>query len=39
MFESFDDNGDGIIDAGELSNALKYYKCVPFVLKWIVLQI
>jgi len=25
MFESFDDNQDGIIDAVELSNALKYY--------------
>jgi Ca2+-binding EF-hand superfamily protein len=33
MFESFDDNQDGIIDAGELSNALQYYKCVPFVFE------
>lgn len=34
MFESFDDNQDGIIDAGELSNALRYYKSVLFVLTW-----
>jgi Ca2+-binding EF-hand superfamily protein len=26
MFESFDDNKDGIIDAGELAQALKHYK-------------
>jgi len=34
MFESFDYNQDGIIDAAELSNALGHYKCVLFLLKY-----
>lgn len=33
MFESFDYNQDGIIDAGELASALDHYECVLFHLK------
>ena len=33
MFESFDYNQDGIIDAAELSSALNHYKSVLFLLK------
>ncbi|KAN0136146.1 hypothetical protein V8E53_006006 [Lactarius tabidus] len=38
MFESFDDNQDGIIDAGELSNALQYYKLEvgPLVISFLI---
>src|SRR6266404_675604 len=28
MFDSFDENQNGIIDASELANALRHYKCV-----------
>ena len=31
MFESFDYNKDGIIDATELEIALNYYKCACFI--------
>lgn len=38
MFESFDDNQDGIIDAVELSNALKYYNLQvgPLVINFLI---
>jgi len=38
MFESFDDNQDGIIDAGELSNALRYYNLEvgPLVINFLI---
>ena len=35
MFESFDYNQDGIIDAAELSSALNHYKCVLFLPTWL----
>ena len=35
MFESFDYNQDGIIDAGELASALNHYGCALFQLKWL----
>ena len=33
MFESFDYNQDGIIDAAELESALNHYKCALFHTK------
>jgi Ca2+-binding EF-hand superfamily protein len=33
MFESFDYNQDGIIDAAELESALNHYECALFRLK------
>jgi Ca2+-binding EF-hand superfamily protein len=33
MFESFDYNRDGIIDAAELESALNHYECAFFHLK------
>ena len=35
MFESFDYNQDGIIDAAELASALNYYECVLFHVRWL----